>query len=271
MSLQPEILARLEKLQAQGDSGRVPYYQALQEANDPYAKLALGVVRQDQMAGRVAYSYALEVAKRYCKPINPQGWINLSIALMKADFQARRDPTAFERGKPSLKWNIIRDYHRLAFQQIAGLPPVAWTAWIPLFIEGEAGDEQLWHRMLTEDFLSVAVDTAWLVASHVALRAGVSRDLAQKVVPALKTAPPVVTGERPADAAYARCMVRLAPFQMQAAAATPGERMASFYLDCLGTGINLVGDGKSGVAGLYGPVSYGTVGDFQRWSMDWPF
>ena len=52
MSLDADTLERLKDLQARGDSGRAPYYQVLQTANDPYGKLALGVVKQDQIAGK---------------------------------------------------------------------------------------------------------------------------------------------------------------------------------------------------------------------------
>ena len=47
--------------------------------------------------------------------------------------------------------------------------------------------------------------------------------------------------------------------------------MASFYLDCLATGVNVVGDGRAPISGLYGPDPYGTVGDLAQWSMDRPF
>ena len=85
MALDQPTTRKLDELALRGDAGRVPYYRTLISTGDPYAKLALGVVLQDQMAGRVAYSYALEVGKRYCKPINSSGWVSLSVALMRAD------------------------------------------------------------------------------------------------------------------------------------------------------------------------------------------
>ena len=211
-----------------------------------------------------AYSYAIEVAKRYCRPINSKRWIDLSIALMQADFIARQKPENFENNKPSLRWNVIRDYHVAAFRNVCSLPPVAWTAWIPLYVQGETKDEKLWHRLLTEDFMNVAVDTVSLVLGRWSQKAGVSQELAQSVNPILKTAPPVVTGSQPQDPAYDRCMKQLSTEQMQGDN-TRGERMALFYFDCLGSAANVVGRPSMPYAGVYGPDGHDlTVGDVRR-------
>ena len=269
MALDQATLQKLEELASRGDAGRIPYYQTLIAAGDPYAKLALSVVRQDMMAGKVAYSYAIEVAKRYCRPIGPTGWVNLSVALMRADLLARRNPASFDPGKPSLTWRTIRDYHQAAFRDVAHLQPIAWTAWIPLLIVGEAGGAGLWHRMLTEDFLHVAVETAALVLARAAQEARVSRELHQSVVPILRTAPPVVTRARPRDPGFERCMVRLAGEQVQARPGAPGEKLAAFYLDCLASGANVEVPPIPGApvtlpVNPYGPSWRPTNGDLRR-------
>lgn len=264
MSLDPETLEKLSRFQAQGDAGRAPYYQTLQAAKDPYGRLALSVVRQDLMAGRAAYSYALEVAKRYCLPISKKDWVDISIALMKDDFTARSNPDNFEAGSPSLKWFIIRNYHTRVFHDTAHLPPIVWTAWIPLYLQGESKDEKLWHRMLNEGFLKVGVETVALVLNHWAQKAGLSKELWNSVAPVLKNAPPVVTGSRPADPDFNRCMERLAPEQM-----TKNERLAAFYLDCLACALNLPTALHAPYGGPYGPSSGETFGDVGR--LPFPF
>lgn len=265
MSLDAATLKTLDELQAKGDPGRAPYYKALQAAKDPYGRLALGVVQQNQIAGMAAYSYALEVAKRYCRPIDKAGWITLSVDLMRRDFRARQVEENFDRNSPSLQWFVIRDYHAAAFRRVCGLPPEAWTAWIPLLLEGEAGDAQLWRRMLTEDFLVVAVRTVELSLSGWSRKVGVSNDLSHKVSPILQTQPPVVTGARPVDPAFDRCMKELAPERLQQAGAPKGYRLGAFYLDCLASAVNVVGGPNLPDFGVYGPDGHDlTNGDVRR-------
>ena len=121
MSLGAVTLKTLDELQAKGDPGRAPYYKVLQAAKDPYGRLALGAVQQNQIAGMAAYSYALEVAKRYCRPIDKARWITLTIDLMR-DFKARQAEENFDRNSPSLQWFVIRDYHVAALGRSAACP-----------------------------------------------------------------------------------------------------------------------------------------------------
>ena len=157
-------------------------------------------------------------------------------------------------------WNVIRDYHAQAFARFAHLPPQAWTAWIPLLIVGNAKAGALWHRMLTEEFLHVAVETAKLVLQRAAQEAGVSRELHQTVVPQLKVAPPVAFHTPSADPEFQRCMVQLAGQQLHGRIGTPQEQMALFYLSCLALGAH-VELPPLFVTDPYGPGPAPTYGD----------
>lgn len=46
-------------------------------------------------------------------------------------------------------------------------------------------------------------------------------------------------------------------------------RRAAFYLDCLATSANVIGNPTKPYAGLYGPDPGPTLGDVQRWLPDW--
>ncbi len=274
MSADPKLIERLQDFQSRGDAGRVPYYQAIAASGDPYGTMALGVVQQSNMAGRVAYSYAKEVGKRYCRPIDDKRWLGISTRLMQADYVARRTDGSDGSGSPGLRWSVIRDYHRLTFAEVGQLPAEAWTAWIPLYLDGEGKAPKLWQRMLTEDFLTIGVQTAWLVLGRLVHKERVNREMANVVVPTLKVAPPVVTGQPPRDPSFGRCMARLAPYQLRGSAATDRERMAIFYLNVLACASNVSGVVIDATPALGGPAvgrwstfgpSWGpTVGDVQR-------
>lgn len=150
---------------------------------------------------------------------------------MNADLAARRIEKNFQPGTPSLLWNIIRDYHVAVFDS-EGYPPETWTAWIPLHIDGDAKAPGLWHRMVTEDFLTVAVQTVWLVSGRIAHAQGIQRDMNMHVVPKLQNNPPLGTGTPP-DLKTAACMAKLAPYQLTSSDATDNERLAAFYLAVL--------------------------------------
>ncbi len=210
---------------------RTAYYEKLIALRDPYGKMALGVVKQSNIAGVVARRYAIAVSRRYCRPIDNSTWLKISNELMDADFAARTVENNFEKGTPSLQWRVIRDYHVAVFG-LNHYPPETWTAWIPLQIDGEAKGSGLWHRMVTEDFLTVAVQTVWLVTGRIAHAQGVGQDMAHQVVPKLAQRPPLATGVPP-DPATAACMARLAPYQLARSGALDKERLAAFYLAVL--------------------------------------
>ncbi len=236
MSYDKASLEQLDTARKQGD--RTAYYKILIGLNDPYGRMALGVVKQSNIAGVVARRYAIAVSQRYCRPIDEAKWLYISNALMGADFAARNLAENFEPGTPSLRWNVIRDYHVAVFGQL-GYPPETWTAWIPLQIDGAAKDRALWHRMVTEDFLTVAVQTVWLVTGRIAHAKGVQREMANHVVPQLKYNPPLATGTAP-DRTMSACMAKLAPYQLAQSDATDTERLAAFYLGVLAQDPRLV-------------------------------
>ena len=259
MALDLATMEKLNEYQQRGDSGRTLYYQTLEAAKDPYGRLALSVVKQDLMQGKAAYSYAMEVAKRYCRPISKDEWITISVTLMRRDYAARTDTNNFEPGKPSLAWFVIRNYHAETFRNVSLLPPIVWTAWIPPYLQGEAKDEKLWHRMLNEGFVKIGVQTAAMVLSRWAQKAGVSKELWNSVAPILTNAPPVATGVRPQDPDFDRCMKRLAPEQM-----TKDERLAAFYIDCLACAVNVASVIPFPHNDIYGPDFGPNVGDLGR-------
>lgn len=224
--------ATLDQLDAfRRASNRTAYYEKLISLRDPYGTMALGVVKQSNIAGRVARRYAISVSRRYCRPIDDAMWLKISNQLMAADLAARRVETNFEAGTSSLQWRVIRDYHVAVFGQ-NNYPPETWTAWIPLQIDGEANDRGLWRRMVTENFLTVAVQTVWLVSGRIAHAQGVGRDMAHHVVPQLASRPPLATG-LPPDPTTAACMAKLAPYQLPRSGALDNERLAAFYLGVL--------------------------------------
>ena len=67
---------------------RTAYYEKLIALGDPYGKMALGVVKQSNVAGVVARRYAIAVSQRYCRPIDNAMWFKISNELMDADFLA---------------------------------------------------------------------------------------------------------------------------------------------------------------------------------------
>lgn len=229
MSCDPEQLAQLKAL---ADTGkRAAYYRCVEGFGDPYGVMAGGVVSQSTLSGVVARCYAIEVSKRYCRIIDDAMWVSISTDLMTADLAARRGGVNFDETGRSLRWNVIRDYHVAVFGTY-GLPPETWTAWIPLQIAGEAKDAGLWHRMVTETFLPVALETVWLVVRPIAFREGADRTLALHGMPTLREAPPVAVGGG-ADPQLAACMKQLAPYQLAGSDSTDKQKLAIFYLAVL--------------------------------------
>lgn len=238
MGYDAATLMQLEAFRVGRD--RTAYYEKLIALRDPYGTLALGVVKQSNVAGRVARRYAIAVSERYCRPIDDATWLRISNELMDADIAARQSDENFEPGTPSLRWDVVRDYHVAVFGRHQ-LPPEAWTAWIPLQIDGEAKGQALWHRLVTEDFLTVAVQTVWLVTGRIAHAENIQRDMNNHVIPQLMVDPPLASGDAP-DAAMTACMAKLAPYQLARSGATDKEQLAAFYLAILAQNPRLFGD-----------------------------
>ena len=227
MALESSTLNRLKTASDAGD--RTKYYEFLTAARDPYGALALGVVKQSTMSGRVARCYAIAVSARCQRPIDRATWLKISDGLMRTDLAARQRPDNYEANTPSLRWDVIQTYHVATFRDVAGLPPHAWTAWIPLTLQGADKDQKLWHRMLTEDFLSVAVQTVWMVAFDAAHRAGIEKQIGRRVIPTLASNPPLAgLSNRKVDASMGRLRGDAAPSRTFSR-----EGMATFYLSML--------------------------------------
>lgn len=238
MSYDRQTLESLSRLARAGD--RTAYYRKIIELRDPYGAMALGVVKQSNIAGVVARRYAIAVSRRYCKPLQDSVWLEISDELMAADLAGRQVTENFQPGTPLLRWNVIRDYHVATFGG-KGYPPETWTAWIPLHVDGDANASGLWRRMLTENFLTVAVQTVWLVSGQIAHSQHVAQDFDLEVVPRLQISPPLATGIPP-DPKMAACMAKLAPYQLPKSGVTDNERLAILYLSVLAEDPGMVMD-----------------------------
>jgi len=142
---------------------RVLYWNYLSQisGNDGYGTLALGVVRNDSLPGRVANSYAQEYAERQKDEgsrfanieLTERGWDEFGKALLKEDL-ARR---SFWMGQnnPELALNLpgkdVMLSHDRAFSQHA-LDPNCWTARLLLQAALQKGGaqelERIWTNML---------------------------------------------------------------------------------------------------------------------------
>ena len=115
---------RLRDLMNRGD--RVEYYAQLTALGDPYGALAAGVVTGDLVSGRLANTFLAETAfADFGVQINPDLAQQISMGLMRADFEFRRD------FGPHLNVDQIEEYHQLVFQE-HGLDITSWTAYAPL-------------------------------------------------------------------------------------------------------------------------------------------
>ncbi|QDH17234.1 hypothetical protein [Swingsia samuiensis] len=126
---------------------RPGYYTVLKRHADPYGNLALGVVNANAFAGLVAI-YFIKGASLYYnkKTLSDSSWLDISINLMLADFEFRAKIIPPNR-ITYLYWTTIRDYHQRTFE-IAGIPRLGWTAYIPLEIVGPSKGADLWNTML---------------------------------------------------------------------------------------------------------------------------
>ncbi|QPB24288.1 hypothetical protein [Rhizobium sp. 007] len=141
-----------------GQSGaRVAYYTKLAEFGVAYGSLALGVVLEDQISGRVANSYFMAVAEREGVSVSSAQWAAVGDALMHADIVARlAAPTTIINGEevtPDLGYEAIRNYHQTVFSSLGGTVAAgdgvsinAWTAYAPVETLGPG----TWTQMLSD-------------------------------------------------------------------------------------------------------------------------
>ena len=170
--------AQIEELDAIANSGqsgaRVAYYSKLADFGITYGSLALGVVLDDQMSGRVANEYFMSVAIREGISVSDQQWASIGDALMQADLAARMGraettPDGQTR-YGDLVYTDIRNYHEVVFDTLGGTVPAGqgvsiegWTAYAPIEVLGTSTWEQLLADDALEQFGVSAAVTAKMV------------------------------------------------------------------------------------------------------------
>ncbi|MDQ7997678.1 MAG: hypothetical protein AAGC76_17700 [Luteibacter sp.] len=154
----------MEILQAYAEAGnreRYWNYLANHAGADGYGLLALGVVRNDNMPGAVANSYAQSYAKDHDHLVlDERGWEAFGRDLVRNDFQRRALHMA--QNEPQLALNLpvadIQDAHAQSFGK-ASIGADAWTPNILLNAAraggGEPAVEKVWHTMLDSRFIGV--------------------------------------------------------------------------------------------------------------------
>jgi len=141
---------------AQGN--REAYWNYLAANGDRYARLALGVVRNDTVSGVIANGYAQIRADQMKVVMSERDMDRFGVELMRADLAARERflPESIALGKIApLPVEEIAIYHAKVFDSF-GLDMAAWTAHVPLsrylLVNDHAGAEKVWEAMLDERF-----------------------------------------------------------------------------------------------------------------------
>jgi hypothetical protein len=104
-----------------------------------------------------AVMYCQEFARRRAVRITDQDFLRINLALMERDYKARSELP--DSGFRELPMAAIRAYHADVFRTLFNLPPEAWTAEVPLQCAGPIQADGVWHRMLTENFIEVGIET----------------------------------------------------------------------------------------------------------------
>jgi len=145
-------------------------YLAQLPGNDGYGRLALGVVRNDNMPGATANLYAQNYAWRHHRiALSEREWDRFGVDLMQRDLVLRQIHLA--KQEPALALNLpaanVRDAHKAAFQNIK----VDADAWTPNKLltaarragEAEAARQIAAHRERGEPVPDEAAYTARIV------------------------------------------------------------------------------------------------------------
>ncbi|WP_404479230.1 cadherin domain-containing protein [Novosphingobium sp. BL-52-GroH] len=140
-------LERRAQLQAAVDAGdRAAYYTLLGQMGYKYGSLAKDVALGSGINGAVANQYARQVAQARGVRLTEAQWKNLSVDLMRADWDLRESLTV--GSTQDLRWDQYREYHRTTFAKY-GLPAETWTAEIPLGGTGSVLESsRMWQAML---------------------------------------------------------------------------------------------------------------------------
>ena len=136
-------------------------YLAQKPGNDGYGLLALGVVRNDNVPGQVANSYAQSYAREHNGvTMSERRWESFGDDLVRADLAARERQMGANR--PDLALNLpvrdVQNAHDVTFNRY-GIDPNAWTPRLLLDASrrhgGEPEAERLWSGMLDNGYLGV--------------------------------------------------------------------------------------------------------------------
>ncbi|QDH17239.1 hypothetical protein [Swingsia samuiensis] len=171
-----KILTDLNSANKSND--RIAYYHILSSNGDPYGALALGVVKQSTITGRVAKNFAQFIAAYAYTTLNAKRWEAISLGLMRADYEARAQ-LAPDDSLLGLSWHTIESYHTRLFEE-NNVPGRAWTAFIPLKLAGLTNAAQLWKDMLFHGPITIGLETTHDVLSPLAKQHGlqnISRNL----------------------------------------------------------------------------------------------
>ena len=128
--------------QAVSTNNRAEYYRLLASWGYRYGDLAGQVVGNNFLSGAAANAFAQQTYREVNngRELTDAVMLDVSLALMQADFRARYVGQSSEFNS-----SIIEDYHVAVFRQF-GLPPEAWTAYVPLHLSADR--EALWQLML---------------------------------------------------------------------------------------------------------------------------
>ncbi len=136
-------------------------YLAQHAGNDGYGLLALGVVRNDNVPGRVANIYAQNYAREHDGVrLSERQWQGFGVDLVREDLAARERMMAANR--PDLALNLpvreVQNAHDIAFRR-HGVDENAWTPRLLLDAArrhgGEAEAERVWTGMMNNGYLGI--------------------------------------------------------------------------------------------------------------------
>lgn len=155
----------MEILQSYAEAGnreRYWNYLASHAGADGYGLLALGVVRNDNMPGAIANSYAQSYARKHNGvSLDDRGWEAFGRDLVRNDFERRALHMADD--EPQLALNLpakdIQDAHRQSFAKVS----IGANAWTPNILldaarasGGEVAVEKVWRDMLDNQAIGLS-------------------------------------------------------------------------------------------------------------------
>ena len=135
-------------------------YLAQKERNDGYGLLALGLVRNDNVPGATANSFADRQARADGAQMTESKWQAFGFELMVRDLALRKEHLDSGRPHPTLNLPVddIQASHDPAFRD-RGIDPAAWTPYKLLEAArahgGKEEAEQVWKMLLDNQNLGL--------------------------------------------------------------------------------------------------------------------